>query len=108
LDLWIQAERNNARLLLEALAALGAPTVDVTPDDFTHPEIFFQIGVDPVRVDIMTSVTGLDFDTAWGRRIIVDFNDVPGPVLCRADILAAKIAPGRLRERRDAWRLRGD
>jgi len=54
LDVWIEPERNNARLLLEALSAFGAPTAGVTPDDFTEPEIFFQIGVDPVRVDIMT------------------------------------------------------
>jgi hypothetical protein len=40
----------------------------------------------------MTSVTGLDFETAWGRRIVVDFSGVEAPVLCRADILAAKIA----------------
>jgi len=91
-----------------ALAAFGAPTVDVTPDDFTEPETFFQIGIDPVRVDIMTSVAGLDFETAWSRRITVDFSDVPAPVLCRADILAAKIASGRLRDRRDARHLRGD
>jgi hypothetical protein len=108
LDLWIQPERNHARLLLEALAAFGAPTAGVTPDDFTEPEIFFQIGVDPVRVDIMTSVTGLDFETAWSRRIEVDFSGVQSPVLCRADILAAKIASGRPRDRRDARHLRGD
>jgi hypothetical protein len=77
-------ERNNARLLPDAISAFGAPIAGVTPDDFTEPEIFFQIG--------MTSVTGLDFETAWGRRIVVDFSGVEAPVLCRADILAAKIA----------------
>jgi len=108
LDVWIQPERNNARLLLEALSAFGAPTAGVTPDDFTEPEVFFQIGVDPVRVDILTSVTGLDFEAAWGRRIAVDFSGVAAPLLCRADILAAKIASGRPRDRRDARHLRGE
>ena len=65
-----------------------------TPEDFTEPEIFFQIGVDPVRVDILTSVLGLEFDAAWARKIEVDFGGVQAPVLCRDDILAAK---GRLR-----------
>ena len=85
-------ERNNARLFPDAISAFGAPIAGVTPADFTEPEIFFQIGMHPVRVDIMTSVTGLDFETAWGRRIVVDFSGVEAPVLCRADILAAKIA----------------
>jgi hypothetical protein len=108
LDVWIKPDLDNARALLAALAEFGAPTAGVKPDDFTEPEIFFQIGVDPVRVDIMTSVTGLDFATAWDRKIEVDFGGVPAPVLCRADILAAKIASGRARDRRDARHLGRD
>src|SRR5580692_5697363 len=59
LDLWIKPELKNAQALLAALLEFGAPIADVTPEDFTEPEIFFQIGVDPVRVDILTSVLGL-------------------------------------------------
>jgi hypothetical protein len=106
LGLWIEAELGNARLLLAALSEFGAPIAGVRPEDFTEPEIFFQIGVDPVRVDILTSVLGLDFETAWSRKIVVDFSGVEAPVLCREDILAAKIASGRARDRRDARELR--
>ena len=106
LDLWIKPELANARALLKALSEFGAPIAGVKPEDFTEPEIFFQIGVDPVRVDIMTSVLGLDFETAWNRRIEVDFSGVHAPVLCREDILAAKIASGRTRDRIDARQLR--
>lgn len=108
LDLWIRPDLENARAVLAALSEFGAPIGGVKPEDFTEPEIFFQIGVDPVRVDIMTSVTGLDFETAWDRKIDVDFSGVQAPVLCRADILAAKVASGRARDRRDARHLRGD
>jgi hypothetical protein len=108
LDLWIKPDLDNARALLAALSEFGAPIADVKPEDFTEPEIFFQIGVDPVRVDIMTSVTGLDFEAAWDRKIAVDFSGVMATVLCRADILAAKVASGRARDRRDARHLRGD
>jgi predicted nucleotidyltransferase len=107
LDLWIRADLDNAQVLLAALSEFGAPIADVKPQDFTEPEIFFQIGVDPVRVDIMTSVLGLEFEAAWSRRIEVDFSGVQAPVLCREDVLAAKIASGRARDRRDARHLRG-
>jgi hypothetical protein len=106
LDLWIRADLDNAQVLLAALSEFGAPIADVKPQDFTEPEIFFQIGVDPVRVDIMTSVLGLEFETAWSRKIGVDFGGVQAPVLCREDILTAKIASGRERDRRDARQLR--
>ena len=52
------------------------------------------------KKDILTSVLGLDFETAWSRKIAVDFSGVEAPVLCREDILAAKIAFGRARDRR--------
>jgi len=105
LDLWIEPTESNAQRMLAALAAFGAPTGGVTPDEFTEADVFFQIGVDPVRVDIMTSVTGLDFEPAWERRLEVDFGGATAPVLCRQDVMAAKIAAGRLRDRRDVQKL---
>jgi hypothetical protein len=105
LDLWIEPEEANARAMLGALARFGAPTNDVTPADFLEPEVFFQIGVEPVRIDIMTSVTGLSFADAWQRRVMIDFGEESAPVLCRDDVLAAKRASGRPRDRRDAKSL---
>jgi len=73
LDLWIELAKSNAQKLFLALAEFGAPTTDIHPGDFTEPDVFFQIGVDPVRIDIMMSVSGLNFVTAWERRVTVDF-----------------------------------
>ena len=105
LDLWVEPVEPNTHKLFAALAEFGAPTQDIQPSDFTEPEVFFQIGMEPVRVDIMTSASGLDFVSAWERRVMVDFGGESAPVLCRADVLASKIAAGRLRERRDAEKL---
>ncbi|MGA2039773.1 MAG: hypothetical protein ABSH42_10890 [Bryobacteraceae bacterium] len=105
LDLWIEPIESNAQGLLAALARFGAPTKDVVAADFTEPEVFFQIGVEPVRIDIMTSVAGLDFGPAWDRKILVDFGGETAPVLCRQDVLQAKLAAGRLRDQSDVKRL---
>lgn len=105
LDIWIEPEEANARAMLDALARFGAPTADVAPTDFLEPEVFFQVGVEPVRVDIMTSVTGLDFAGAWSRKVLVDFGGETAPVLCREDILAAKKASGRVQDQADARSL---
>ncbi len=105
LDLWIEPTESNARKVLAALAHFGAPTKGVAPRDFTEPEVFFQIGIDPVRIDIMSSVTGLDFGPAWERKVVVDFGGESAPVLCREDLLRSKIAAGRLRDRRDVKKL---
>ena len=105
LHLWIEPIADNARRMIAALAEFGAPTKDIAPQDFVEPDVFFQIGVEPVRVDIMTSVAGLDFERAWNRRVTVHFGAVSAPVLCREDVLKAKVAAGRVRDRQDVKKL---
>jgi len=61
LDLWIEPVTLNAEAVLRALAEFGTPTGGVAVADLTEPEVFFQIGVDPVRVDLLTTVKGLEF-----------------------------------------------
>ena len=55
LDIWIDPAAANAQALFRALAEFGAPLQGITAADFTQPEIFYQLGVDPVRIDILTS-----------------------------------------------------
>jgi hypothetical protein len=105
LDVWIDPVEPNAERLFVALAQFGAPTQDIRPSDFIEPEVFFQIGVEPVRIDIMTSVPGLDFDAAWECKAIVDFGGESAPVLCREDVVKSKVAAGRTRDWQDVKRL---
>ena len=105
LDLWIEPADPNANALLIALARFGTPTAGLTPADFTMPDVFFQIGIDPVRAGIMTSAPGLNFADAWSRKITVDFGGETAFVLCREDVIATKKASGRARDKRDVRRL---
>jgi hypothetical protein len=105
LDIWIEPSDANAGALFAALAAFGAPTKEVTPKDFTESNVFFQIGVAPVRIDIMTSVPGLDFSDSWSRRVTMDFGGEPAFVICRADVIRAKREAGRLTDQKDIARL---
>jgi hypothetical protein len=68
LGLWVEPTEPNAQKLFIALAQFGVPTKNISPRDFTEPDVFFQIGIEPVRVDIMTSVPGLDFDRGLGAK----------------------------------------
>src|SRR5580704_16037478 len=65
LDVWVEPAPENAEAVIGALRAFGAPLLNISAKDFTEPEIFCQIGIAPVRVDVMTSVPGLDFPGAW-------------------------------------------
>lgn len=106
LDVWIDPEPSNAVSLLNGLAAFGAPLQGISADDFTHPDVYFQIGIDPVRIDIMTSIDGVAFTGAWERRVSVDFGGVTAPVLGRHDLVMNKTASGRRVDKADLKRLK--
>jgi hypothetical protein len=95
LDLWIRADRKNAAAVFQALREFGAPLVGMTADDFAHEGYFYQMGMPPVRVDVLMSITGLTFDSAWRHRIEADFDGVPVIFISRADLIASKQAAGR-------------
>ena len=98
LDLWVRADAENAQAVYEALLAFGAPLEGMTADDFAHEGYFYQMGIAPVRVDILMSITGLDFDSAWPRRVVVDFDGVETFFISRADLIATKRALGRAQD----------
>ena len=105
LDIWVDRSDANAQALFKALAQFGAPLKGLRPADFTEPDVFYQIGMEPVRVDIMTSVAGLEFASAWERRMVVDFDGECAGVLSREDSLVSKKAAGRPRDHKHIRRM---
>ena len=95
LDIWVRPTKDNAGRVMGALIAFGAHLGDLTLDDLTKPDTVFQIGVEPGRVDILSSISGVQFDDAWGRRLVLEIEGVTVPVLGRADFITNKRASGR-------------
>jgi hypothetical protein len=73
IDFWIKPYRANAERMLKALIDFGFGSVDINVDDFLKKDSVVQLGVPPNRIDIMTSVTGLDFDDAWSEKKEINF-----------------------------------
>jgi hypothetical protein len=71
----------------------------VTIEELTDSDLIYQIGVEPVRVDIMSAVPGLTFAKAWGGHVEADFGGVHAPVLSLEDMLVSKRAANRLKNR---------
>lgn len=97
IDLWVRPNRDNALRTWRALERFRGPLSKMNLEDFAEREVLYQIGVPPSRIDIMKSVTGLDFETAWPNRVMATFGDVEAPVLGRDDMRTAKRAAGRLK-----------
>jgi hypothetical protein len=95
LDVWIDASVDNAAKVMRALAAFGAPLVDISADDFSHPGVTYQIGVAPGRIDILTELTGLTFAEAWPDRMRRPFGEIEVDFIGREAFLRNKRATGR-------------
>jgi predicted nucleotidyltransferase len=102
LDLWISTHPDNAEAVFNALKEFGAPLEGMTPKDFSEEGYFYQMGVPPVRVDILMGIPGVQFDEAWERRVEVQFDDVSVTIIAKQDLIAAKRAAGRPHDLLDA------
>jgi hypothetical protein len=63
---WVRGTPENAERVMRAIIRFGVPLQDPTLEDLQTPDIVSQIGMVPVRIDILTSIAGVDFDEAWG------------------------------------------
>jgi hypothetical protein len=70
LDIFIGTDRANGAAVWRALAKFGAPIGDIPPDEMAEPGTFFTWGNPPFRVDIITRISGVEFDDAWSRRLM--------------------------------------
>jgi len=95
LDIWVEPTQANAARVWKALHQFGAPVVGVTPADFTNPDLVYQIGMEPNRIDVMMGIEGVAFETAWRRRVRTTYGDVRVYTLSRADLIRTKQTAGR-------------
>jgi hypothetical protein len=105
IDLWVRPSRDNAARVLAALEAFGAPLPDDVASDLATPDRVVQIGVAPQRIDILTSIDGVDFEEAWSARNDMVVDGIRVPVISRRHLIANKKASGRPRDLADAEEL---
>jgi len=109
LDILVKADAANAKALFGGLAQFGAPLQGLSAADFTEPGPFFRMGQEPVGVDILTAIPGIDFDAAWERRLghVVDpASGLKANFISREDLIAAKLAAGRTQDLADVEAIR--
>jgi hypothetical protein len=109
-DILVRPSADNALRVLQALVAFGAP-VDahgVGVGELTTPGTVYQLGLPPRRIDILTSISGVDFDEAWTGRLIIAIGGQRLAVLGREALLRNKRASGRPKDLLDVKALEED
>ena len=106
LDVWVEPTPENSHRVFRALAEFGAPMNGVNVEDFTNPEVVFQIGIAPHRIDVLMDVKGLAFPDSWERRHATEFEGEAIDLVCKPDLIVAKEAAGRPQDMIDLTNLR--
>ena len=101
IDILIKPSTENAQRILCALAEFGFGALNLTIEDFQNPDSVVQLGVPPVRIDIMTSITGVPWEKADKGKVKGLYGDIPVHFLGRKEYIANKRAMGRKKDLAD-------
>lgn len=101
MDIFVKADRENASRILRALTGFGFGSLGLTTDDFNAPDRVVQLGYPPVRIDIVTSLSGVSWDEALGDAVRDHYGDVPVRYIGREHLVVNKRAVGRRKDLAD-------
>lgn len=95
LDIWIKPEIDNARKIIKVLDDFGFSSPGLTEKDFLKEDYVTQLGYPPLRIDILNSISGVEFEDAYQGRIIGREGNTEISFINIADFIANKLAMGR-------------
>jgi hypothetical protein len=101
IDFFVEASERNAALLTEVLDQFGFANVGIDKEDFTASDQVVQLGVEPHRMDLMTSISGVTFEEAWNSREYGDLDGLQVPFISKELLKRNKRSVGRTQDLAD-------
>jgi hypothetical protein len=101
MDIWIRPDHQNAKRIFAAIDEFGFGSVGLKESDFVNPEKVVQLGVPPVRIDILTSLTGVSWEDAFSGRVGGKYGETTVYYLGRDQFIINKRALARKKDLAD-------
>ena len=101
IDIFVKPDNANARRILDALDEFGFGSIDLTENDFINPDTVVQLGVPPVRIDIINSITGVSWEEAFDSKVAGKYGDVTVFFIGREQLVKNKRESGRMKDLAD-------
>jgi hypothetical protein len=101
IDIWVAVSPENADRVVETVREFGFSTPDLAPALFLREQGIVRMGNPPLRIEIMTSISGVTFEECYGRRVDATLDGVEVSVISLADLKANKQASGRYKDLMD-------
>ena len=106
MDILVEPSIENGRKIVAALKTFGFGSLQIEPKDFTRPGRFIQLGYEPVRVDLLTSIEGCTFEQAWKSRVRGSYGKQRTCFIGRDELVRNKKLSGRPQDQIDVETLR--
>jgi len=107
IDFFIEVSQDNAERMSKVVAAFGFGSTGLTSRAFLEEGVIVQLGVPPNRIDIVTGLTGVDFDEAWASKVAAELDGIPVHFLSKDVLIKNKAATGRARDQADIEDIAG-
>ena len=98
MDFWINNTAENAHRMKEALDLFGFASFNIHASEFEKEDLVLQLGYEPVRIDILTTISGVDFEACYRRKVIAHIDGVHIPFIHIDDLKANKRSTGRAKD----------
>ena len=101
IDFFVRRSPENARRLVQVLEEFGFGSLDIGSDDFLRPDRIVQLGIEPYRIDIINTISGVTFAEAWAERVTGEIDGLPTQFLSLRLFRRNKQAAGRPKDLAD-------
>lgn len=105
IDVWVRPAQENARRVVKTLHQFGLGSLGYTEEDFTEPDTIVQLGVAPLRIDLLTSIDGVEFERCYEQREIRTLDQVSISFISLSDLRQNKASTGRMKDQLDLQNL---
>jgi hypothetical protein len=106
LDVWIKPDETTAKLMVQIMQEFGFGSFGLSESDFLTKENIIQLGCPPFRIDVLTSIDGVQFEACYPNRVIIDDENVPVNFISLKDLRKNKKSTGRPRDLDDLDNLK--
>ncbi len=105
IDVWLKPDEKNAIKLIHVLNVFGLASLNLQPNDLLAKDSVIQIGYPPNRIDMMTTIDGVDFNESYERKVYMKIGAIEVPIIGLEDLRTNKKATGRHRDLDDLENL---
>lgn len=106
IDILIEQSKENALKILNSIHHFGFEDIGLTEKDFLESGQIIQLGMEPVRIDILTSVKGMEFSKLWKNRVQGRYGDIRVYFISKQDLIKCKQNSGRKQDLADVEKLK--